>query len=137
MGGNRERCDPTRPEHTARLPQGGHVVVEVLDHLAEDDRVEPRVFERQCEEIGSNDRSTDSLDENLARHPRDVCANDVETAILEQPRERPLAGSDVENPTARLSRQEQLQQQALPQLVPWPDEVGGGPPLVWKVHGSV
>ena len=37
MGGNREGCDATRPEHTARLLQSSHVVVDVLDHLAEDD----------------------------------------------------------------------------------------------------
>jgi hypothetical protein len=37
MRRNRERCDPTRPEHTPRLLQGGHVVVDVLDHFAEDD----------------------------------------------------------------------------------------------------
>jgi hypothetical protein len=41
MRGDGERCHTAGAQYAPRLAQSRHVVVEVLDHLPEHDRVEP------------------------------------------------------------------------------------------------
>jgi hypothetical protein len=130
MRGDRHRRDAARTQDSPRLLQSPHVVVDVLDHLAEDDRVERRVGERESGDVGLDDRSANAPRKHFAGGRRDVSADDQEAALLEQLRERSLSRPYVQHLGPRLGGQEELQEQPLTQLVARSHEVRCGPPLV-------
>jgi hypothetical protein len=130
MGRHREHDDARRSNHASGFDQGRDVVLDVLDHFSEDNRVEARVGKRQGSGVRSDDWPANALGQEAANRRRDVRAHDLEPPVLEEPGERSLARADVEHPRPGRCREKELQEQPLAQVVARADEVGRGSPLV-------
>jgi hypothetical protein len=123
MGRHGERDHSAGAQDPPRFAQRRDVVGHVLDHLTEHDCVEARVGEGKLGDIGSNHGSAHPPLQDVARRRRDIAADDVETAVLEQSRERPASGAGVEDRPARPSSEQQVEEEALSQFVPRAEEV--------------
>ena len=133
--GHRDCQGAARPEHTPDLAESGRVVLDVLEHLAEHGGVEGRVLERQVREIGGEHALPEPFSQHLDGLWRDVGARHVEPPLEQAPGHRPLAGARVEHTRAGVRGEEQVEQQALAELVPRPDEVRRGSPPV-RAHAT-
>ena len=132
VGGNGREHDAAGLQHARELAHGGLVVVEVLEHLAADDRVERAGLEAQRVQVGELDRAAvahqlpHALDERLAGVDR----GDVVARVEQAQGERAGAAAGVEHVAGGQRRAQPPHHQRLAIVVPRPVEVGRVAPAV-------
>src|SRR5262245_60482859 len=89
--GHREGGDAAGAEHPGGLGHGAAVVLDVLQDLAEHDRVEALVGERERRRVGACDLAAEPCAEHLDRRGRGVGADHVKAPRGEPRGERALA----------------------------------------------
>jgi hypothetical protein len=109
MGRHRECRRAARTHDAPTLLQRRDVVLDVLEHLAEDHRVEALVGKRERGRACADDRPVNPGREDEVGGLRDVRAHDVEPVLLEELRERALARPDVEHRPPRPAAQEEVE----------------------------
>jgi hypothetical protein len=139
MSRNRERSDGAWAQDAHGFAQRRYIILEVLDHLPEHNRVEGRVCKWQRGDVGAQNCSPHPLAENVAGRLRDVGTDDVEAPVLEQARERALPGPGVEDLPSGCGRKEEPEKELLAQLMTRPDEIRRATPFVSHLppQGSV
>jgi hypothetical protein len=100
--------DSVRTKDAGDLPEG-RAVVHVLEHLAENGCVEAPVGEGQRRHVRLDDLSGNGPAQDAEGGRLDVSRYDVEAALLEEPRERPLSRSGVQHACAGLAREKEVE----------------------------
>ena len=135
---NRDSEHTAGSEHARDLGQRARVIGHVLEHLAEDGRVEALVGEGHGRHVGELDRARQATSQDVDRRRRVVDARHVESESRQPQREASLSGSCVEHARTGGRGQEEVEQQAFAQLVPRADELRLRPPLVLgRAHRSM
>src|SRR5262245_49354324 len=116
--------------HARNLLQRRLVVLDVLEHLAEDRSVELRFAEWQGGDVGVDRLAGDTIAKHRHRVRRRVDARHFIAERLEPHRQRALAGAGVEDRPARPAGEKQVDKQPLAELVTRPHKLGRGSPLV-------
>jgi hypothetical protein len=106
MCGNRKRKHTAWPEHASCLRESLEIVLDVLDDLAGGDGVECAIRIRKVGHVRQQHLSANTALEHGDRSGRDIRAHNLVTALFEQSRERPLAGTDIQDPFAGIRREE-------------------------------
>jgi hypothetical protein len=124
IGRNGDGHNAARAEDAHDLVQGGLVVLDVLQYLAEHGCIECAVGERQFSRISLQHLAPDAPPQQLDGLRRRVETRDLEAAPLQNLREAALTSTGVQDEPARSSPEEQLEEQALPQPMARPHEIG-------------
>ena len=133
---HREGEDGAGGEHARRLAHGERVVGDVLEHLAEHERVEGRVREGKHRRVGRDDLAAHALPQRRERRLAELRAGHLEAARREPVRERALAGADVQHAPSGACAEQHAEEQPFAQLVARADEVGVAAPDVPFGHSA-